>query len=362
MRGMAVRTVTDGKHLIDVRQGRDDSKRIRVIYYGTRDEAEQAEREMRRMAGREKKIDQKQVSHIIEEYLKYSRLHHAPKTHNELERICRKHLVRYWGNFYPDFISMDDYDAYIHKRLSEIGRTGQSGHRAINQELTWFVAALKWARKRGWSSQMPEPPRKLKTEKRLPEVFSRGEVRAMLDTVQDPRDKAFIGCLYFGGMRFSEARFLRVRDINLARKTIRIYGKGSKYRDIPMLGDLWALLDAHIAHIPQGQEYVYEYDGLDAVNIYRRLCVKMAADAGVKKPCTPHKFRHSCATHLLSATGNIRLVQAFLGHSDIQTTQIYSHVDMAMLSGAVQSLSFGTQNMWADVGICGHEKRGHEVS
>jgi integrase/recombinase XerD len=179
---------------------------------------------------------------------------------------------------------------------------------------------------------------------RLPKTLSSGEVESLLSqpNLSDPlgiRDKAMLEVLYAAGLRVSELVGLRLQDINLERGYVIVVGKGSKERAVP-LGEVAALrLREYLA---RARPLLIKEAGSDSVFISsrkRQITRQMfwerikhyVRKAGITRNVSPHTLRHSFATHLLDNGADLRSVQAMLGHSDISTTQIYTHVSRERL-------------------------------
>lgn len=177
-----------------------------------------------------------------------------------------------------------------------------------------------------------------KIPKRLPNILSTAEVNKLLEqpTGSNPaglRDKAMLELLYATGIRVSELVGLNIPDVNLDMGFLRCLGKGSKERIIPVGQTAIASVDLYLRNgrgklVRSEEEAVF-------VNIHGRrltrqgfwkILKKYVGKAGIEGDITPHTLRHSFATHLLENGADLRAVQEMLGHSDISTTQIYTHV------------------------------------
>jgi integrase/recombinase XerD len=186
-----------------------------------------------------------------------------------------------------------------------------------------------------------------KTSMILPDVMSRDEVEQLIssiptDELQDIRDKVILELMYSCGLRASEVITLRVSDIDLEDELVRIYGKGSKERIVPinqtarrMLADYLRLCRPKFLKAKPYDEVFLTFQGkpMSRVSLWK-IIKKRAAGAGLKKEIHPHTLRHSFATHLLEGGADLRSVQEMLGHANISTTQIYTHMDMTHLKSA----------------------------
>ncbi len=185
-----------------------------------------------------------------------------------------------------------------------------------------------------------ETPRKWRN---LPKTLRYEQVDALL-AAPDPsddlwlRDRAILETLYATGMRVSELTGLTVRHVNLDVGYLRCLGKGSKERIIPIGSSALQALREYLTHLRPGMLRDLSQDAvflsrsgrpLDRTNVWR-LIRKYAEQVGLKN-VSPHTIRHCFATHLLAGGADLRVVQELLGHSDISTTQIYTHVDSSRL-------------------------------
>lgn len=184
-----------------------------------------------------------------------------------------------------------------------------------------------------------------KLEQKLPEVLSVSEVDKLISIPEEgkpqgKRDIALLELLYGTGMRVSELIGLNMDDVHISMGFVRVFGKGGKERIIPLGGGAVKACSAYIRDARP--TFVANKTGSDAffVNmrgsrLTRQGCWKIlkgyAVKAGIHKELTPHILRHSFATHLIENGADIRAVQEMLGHADISTTQIYTHVSKSRL-------------------------------
>lgn len=184
-----------------------------------------------------------------------------------------------------------------------------------------------------------------KMERSLPKVLNLQEVEILLDSPKlndhfGIRDKAMLEILYATGIRVSELIGLDIGDIHLTMGFVRCIGKGNKERIIP-IGK--TALNALQQYLEQGRPFfVNKKLREDALFLnhhghrltrqgFWKILKKLAKEAGIQKDLTPHTLRHSFATHLLENGADLRAVQEMLGHADISTTQIYTHVSKTRL-------------------------------
>ncbi len=173
--------------------------------------------------------------------------------------------------------------------------------------------------------------------KKLPKFLTSPEMEKMLqapdlETDAGIRDRALLECLYATGMRVSEIAGLRLDDMNLESAYVRCKGKGSKERIVPVGAKAIEACREYLKKVRSKIKTPAEHFflGRGGVRMSRiavwELIKRNAKLAGIQKNITPHTFRHSFATHLLEHGADLRIVQELLGHSDIATTQIYTHV------------------------------------
>ena len=178
-----------------------------------------------------------------------------------------------------------------------------------------------------------------KTLAKLPQVLSGREVEALLaapgsDTAQDVRDRAMLELLYATGLRVSELVALGVRDVNVTAGYLMAFGKGGKERLVPMGESACAAVSRYLAEarpsMDRSGDNVYLFLTRLGDRMTRQafwnIIKKRTIEAGIRKVISPHTLRHSFATHLLENGADLRSVQTMLGHADLATTQIYTHV------------------------------------
>jgi integrase/recombinase XerD len=184
--------------------------------------------------------------------------------------------------------------------------------------------------------------------RRLPRVLGEGEVVALLAgpdpaTPKGQRDAALLEVLYATGLRVSELVGLTLKQLDLRRGVVRPLGKGSKERVVPMVAKAVEKLELYLAQgrpqLLKGRQSQYLFVNRRGGPLTRQGFWKILKDYARKQGVaglSPHTLRHSMATHLLSRGANLRVLQLLLGHADLATTQIYTHVDAARLKKAHQ--------------------------
>jgi integrase/recombinase XerD len=178
-----------------------------------------------------------------------------------------------------------------------------------------------------------------KVAKTLPEILSLKEIERILEepNLKTPlgiRDRAMLEILYATGMRVSELTHLMIQQVNLEGGYVLLYGKGSKERIVPLGSEAMRWVDLYLKGargiLSKGKESPFLFINRSGKGMSRQGFWKNLRDyarrAGLHKRITPHLLRHSFATHLLERGADLRSVQMMLGHVDISTTQIYTHV------------------------------------
>jgi len=240
-------------------------------------------------------------------------------------------------NIHEDTIT--DFLNYLSKSLNKTGNkfSVKSVSRLISSLRTFF----KYLEAENLTDINPlesiETPR---TPRLLPEVLSIEEIEKLL-SVQDIndklelRDKAILETMYASGLRVSETINLEISNIFFEEGFIRVLGKGSKERIVPIGNTALKYITKYINEsrtlLKNSKSFNFLFlnfrgsklSRMGILDILKKYCLR----AGIRKSTHPHTLRHSFATHLLQGGADIRIIQEMLGHSDISTTQIYTHVD-----------------------------------
>ncbi len=237
----------------------------------------------------------------------------------------------------------DVYDARAF--VSDLSKQGQSA-RSINRRISALKSFYRYRNKTtGETSNVFSGMRGLKTPKRLPVHFFEDEVETFLSLpAQDfkgIRDKAIIEVLYSTGCRVAELVGMNLSDVNKKDRTILVRGKGNKERFVFLGGQALSALEAYLkeraAHVKSNSE-----DACDALFLNARgerigtrgvfyVLSTYFTTIGLAKKAGPHTFRHSFATHMLDRGADIRIVQEMLGHANLSSTQVYTHLSVERL-------------------------------
>jgi integrase/recombinase XerD len=244
------------------------------------------------------------------------------------------------GGRVPTDISSRRLREFVY-HLKDLGLAPASIRRNISAVRTYFRFLL------ADGHVVRDPSERLETPKRwrsLPDVLTVEEVNRLLaaPTLDDPftfRDRALLEIAYGAGLRVSEWITLAVRDVMLEEALVRVFGKGSKERLVPIGRSAIGAVAIYLRELRPNLEKG-EGKGILFLNARGRPLTRMGAwkilrqyvdRAQITKHISPHTLRHSFATHLLEGGADLRAVQEMLGHADISTTQIYTHVDREYL-------------------------------
>jgi integrase/recombinase XerC len=181
-----------------------------------------------------------------------------------------------------------------------------------------------------------------KAPRRLPDTLDAEQMTMLLnvrgDEVVDRRDRAIMEMLYSSGLRLAELVSLGLESIDAGEGTVRVIGKGNKERIVPVgryalkaVSD-WQRVRANMANVEEAALFVGTRGARISPRSVQAMIKRRATEAGLPQRVHPHLFRHSFATHMLEASGDLRGVQEMLGHADIGTTQVYTHLDFQHLA------------------------------
>jgi integrase/recombinase XerD len=240
----------------------------------------------------------------------------------------------------PDRVSARLLRDFVY-HLKDLGLASSSIRRQISAVRTYFRFLVGEGRVRADPAEGLETPKGWRT---LPEVLSVAEVEALLGAPNPDeslawRDRALLELAYGTGARVSELVGLAVDDVAFDEALVRVFGKGGKERLVPIgrraLGAVAIYLREVRPGLDRGQgrgKLVLNARGRPLTRMGAWGIIKKTAQrAGLAKRVTPHTLRHSFATHLLEGGADLRAVQEMLGHADLSTTQIYTHVDREYL-------------------------------
>lgn len=278
---------------------------------------------------------------FIDEYLAVLKLEKnlSDNSVNSYKSDLSRLLIFLEENKINDFNEVDHHIiSKFLQLLKNNGLTGSSASRYLSSLRGFFsyLYANEYIEK-----DPTESVSSAKITRKLPEVLSFAEIEKILDQPDTDdklglRDKTILELFYSSGLRVSELIELKISDLFLDDEVIRVLGKGSKQRIVPIgssaiqwLNDYMIKSRPLLEQRLKSKNYIFlnsRGTKLSRMGVWK-IVEKYTKEAGIKKEVHPHTFRHSFATHLLEGGADLRSVQEMLGHSDISTTQIYTHID-----------------------------------
>ena len=254
---------------------------------------------------------------------------------NTVRQYC-SHFTKFLDHFGgrdPEAITEEEINAYLLYLVNErkVSQSMQNG--VINAIKFHYEKVLGQKRKEYWL----ERPRK---ERKLPHVASEEEVLRLIGATTNIKHKAIIALLYSTGIRRSELLHLRKSDVNLDRLQVMVKGgKGKKDRYTILSAQLAVALSAYlITFTPNYWMFEGPERSQYSANSVAEIIKKGCKVAGITTRITPHILRHSFATHLMERGTDIRYIQELLGHSNLATTEIYTHVSQKSLAKIINPL------------------------
>lgn len=281
---------------------------------------------------------------IIEEYLKFIQIEKglSENTIGAYRRDLKKYQLYMQEQkiAHIDFIDRQTIQECLGSLIDQ-GASAKSIARFISTIRSFHQFALREKYAAKDPTVLIETP---KYEKKLPDVLDVEEVIQLLETPDltknnGYRDRTILELLYATGMRVTELIQIEIDDVNLIMGFVKVFGKGNKERIIPLGDTVIEYLDTYINNV-RSQLLKKMVTNVLFLNLHGRpltrqgiwkLIKQYGLRANINKSLTPHTLRHSFATHLLENGADLRAVQEMLGHSDISTTQLYTHVSKTQI-------------------------------
>jgi len=224
----------------------------------------------------------------------------------------------------PEQIEEGDIKEFMAEKLSD----------KATASIIVFLAAIKYAQlnilKRDPTARIKRPKR----DRKIPVVLTKDEVKKLIDSIKNKKSKLMVSLMYACGFRVSELVNLKIADIDFENKTGNIrQAKGRKDRVFNIPHSLFEQLKEQAENQKErNQEYLFSgLNGKLTQRNLQKIVSKYAQKAEIKKSVHCHTLRHSFATHLLENGTDIRIIQEMLGHSDLNTTQLYAHISSQLL-------------------------------
>jgi integrase/recombinase XerC len=253
---------------------------------------------------------------------------------NQLTLFCAQQSLTSWSEI---------KSKNIRQFISQLHRQGLAG-RSIQRALSAVRSFYRFLIREGLTENNPalavQAP---KTEKRLPSTLDVDQMKSLLehtnqDTFIASRDRAIMELFYSSGLRLAELAALNLRDVDFADSLVYVTGKGNKSRVVPIGNQavtslkIWLTKRDELGFIDQTAIFITQQGRRLGVRSIQKRLSYWGKKQGISDQVHPHRLRHAFASHMLEASGDLRAVQELLGHADISTTQIYTHVDFQHLA------------------------------
>lgn len=261
----------------------------------------------------------------------------------EIERGLSKNTV---DGYYRDLVAFFEYVKKTYKKIEKKDITNyimyiskDKNSKTVNRHIVSIRNYFKYLSRNGLISDNPSDDIVgLKMPKTVPHVLNEDEINKLLDikceNALDYRNKAMLELMYSSGLRVSELLSLEVNDIDFEMNAVRCFGKGSKERIVP-LDDIATIALKNYINVYRNTLLKNKSSNLLFLNAHGnslsrqgffKILKEIALEKGINKELSPHTIRHSFATHLINHGADLRSVQTLLGHENIKTTQIYTHI------------------------------------
>src|SRR5688572_26494070 len=268
-------------------------------------------------------------------------------THLRIERSLADNTLEAYGRDLADFAGamieqeIDDAASVRTEHVSDWVRGLAESGLEPSTQARMLVAVRGFYKHLMRERVVAEDPARLvdlpKAKKRLPETISYEEViRLLVAAADNHRDRAIVALLYGAGLRVSEVIHLEMSQLHLSSALIRVRGKGDKERAVPIGSQVKDLIERYLelerSSRLRGRTSELLFPGRGRSGVYTRQAVfamlrKLGTRASLERDVSPHRLRHAFATHLVQGGADLRAVQAMLGHADLRTTEVYTHVD-----------------------------------
>ncbi len=250
-----------------------------------------------------------------------------------LQKFCIKEHIMKWSDLKSQ--QLRNFIAYRHRN----GISGRSLQRNLSSVRAFYRYLLK---ENKITSNPAEGIITPKIIRKLPKLLDVDQTHQLLDIKKDDilsiRDIAIIELIYSSGLRLSEAIGLDIDDIDFSDKVLTVIGKGKKTRNIPIgkyaieAVSKWLKYRDKIVNVEEKALFISNRGKRISSRSIQERIKKWSKKQGLPTHVYPHMLRHSFASHLLESSGDLRAIQEFLGHADISTTQIYTHLDFQHLA------------------------------
>ena len=253
--------------------------------------------------------------------------------------FCTEFELPYWRSI---------KSSHIRQFIAQLHRNGLAG-RSIQRLLSAIRSLYRFLIREGLADNNPaQAVQAPKVEKRLPATLDVDQMSGLLDgaapnTLIACRDLAMMELFYSSGLRLAELASLNIRDVDFGDHLVYVTGKGNKSRVIPVGSQAltalkeWLKKRDELGFFEQLALFITQQGNRLGVRSIQQRLSQWGKKQGISDKVHPHRLRHAFASHMLEASGDLRAVQELLGHADISTTQIYTHVDFQHLAKVYDS-------------------------
>jgi integrase/recombinase XerC len=264
----------------------------------------------------------------------------SPKTLDSYQRDLKKFTQYCVRNSLRNLAAITPQD--IRHNLAQLHRSGLSG-KSLHRWLSALRSFFNFCIKRGWRANNPaDDIQAPKSPRTLPKTLDVDQTAHFIEVEGDSflalRDRALLELIYSSGLRLSETTTLNITDLDLTTGMVQVLGKGNKQRSLPVGSQAVAALSVWLAqrllHTDESEVALFVTQrGKRLTNRAVQLRLQqLSQHQQMDNPVHPHMLRHSFASHMLESSSDLRLVQEMLGHANISTTQIYTHLDFQHLA------------------------------
>lgn len=288
------------------------------------------------------------LTSVVDEFLDYLALQRRLSAHTvknyrrdlqQLTEYCERDGLKSWSSLKTK--DLRQFSAFLHRK----GLSSRSIQRMLSAIRSFYQYLIRQGLADNNPAQAVQAP---KAEKRLPSTLDVDQMNALLDHTQPntfvaTRDRAIMELFYSSGLRLAELAELNLRDIDFGDQLVHVTGKGQKDRVCPVGSQAIKALQDWLEK--RDQAGFFDQPAVFITQQGRRLGVRSIQKRlsfwgkkhGISDHVHPHRLRHAFASHMLESSGDLRAVQELLGHADISTTQIYTHVDFQHLAKVYDS-------------------------
>lgn len=288
------------------------------------------------------------LTSVVDEFLDYLALQRRLSAHTvknyrrdlqQLTEFCERDGLKNWSALKTR--DLRQFSAFLHRK----GLASRSIQRMLSAIRSFYQYLIRQGLADNNPAQAVQAP---KAEKRLPSTLDVDQMNALLDhtepnTFVATRDRAIMELFYSSGLRLAELAELNLRDIDFGDQLVHVTGKGQKDRVCPVGSQAIKALQDWLEK--RDQTGFFDQPAVFITQQGRRLGVRSIQKRlsfwgkkhGISDHVHPHRLRHAFASHMLESSGDLRAVQELLGHADISTTQIYTHVDFQHLAKVYDS-------------------------